>query len=434
MSWRSTINMSPRPAQQWQGPAVPLEAGHTHEVSRDAELGPEPPSPGHASDENASTPVLPAAPVPSAAPSAWAVRIIAFVALFYFLQWAADFLIPVLFGILISYTLSPIVVWMERVYVPRVVGAGLITLALIGCAGLLTNTLYHEARSIIDELPVATWKVRAALARLDNGEAGMYEKLHAAAESLKQALPAPGAGADAPPPEEPGAVAATPAPPPAAPPAFDLSEWLLAGSMTAAAVAGQLAVTLFIVFFGLASGNTFKRKLVKLAGPSLSQKKITIQILDNINASIQKYMFMLLVTNVALGLASWGAFVAVGLDNPGAWAIAAGVLHLIPYLGPLVTAAGTGVAAFLQFESFTMMAVVIVINIVIAAVVGMLVATWMTGRIAKMNAMAVFVALLFGGWLWGIWGMLICVPIVVVVKVVAEHIEDLQPVAELLGE
>src|SRR5690606_35776209 len=213
-----------------------------------------------------------------AAPSAWAVRIIAFVALFYFLQWAADFLIPVLFGILISYTLSPIVVWMERVYVPRVVGAGLITLALIGCAGLLTNTLYHEARSIIDELPVATWKVRAALARLDNGEAGVYEKLHAEAESLKQALPAPAARA---------------APPPAAPPAFDLSEWLLAGSMTAAAVAGQLAVTLFIVFFGLASGNTFKRKLVKLAGPSLSQKKITVQILDNINASIQKYMFML---------------------------------------------------------------------------------------------------------------------------------------------
>lgn len=431
--------MSPEPAQQWQGPAVPLEAGHTHEVSKNAEPGPEPPS--ATPPDVPPTPVLPALPVPATPPSAWAVRVIAIVALFYFLHWAADFLIPVVFGILISYTLSPIVVWMERVHVPRAAGAGIVTLALLGSAGLVANTMYHEARSVIDELPLATWKVRAALERLDDGEASMYEKLHAAAESLKKALPGAstnGAENGGTPSEPPDPAAPTPAPAPApqAPtkPAFDLSEWLVAGSVTAAAVAGQLAVTLFIVFFGLASGNTFKRKLVKLAGPSLSKKKITVQILDNINASIQRYMFMLLVTNVALGLASWGAFYAVGLDNPGAWAIAAGVLHLIPYVGPLVTAVGTGVAAFLQFESFTMMAVVIGINVVIAAVVGMLVATWMTGRIAKMNAMAVFVALLFGGWLWGVWGMLICVPIVVVVKVVAEHVEDLHPLAELLGE
>src|SRR5690606_39385336 len=99
---------------------------------------------------------------------------------------------------------------------------------------------------------------------------------------------------------------------------------------------------------------------------------ITVQILDNINASIQKYMFLLLVTNVALGLASWGAFYAVGLDNPGAWAIAAGLLHVIPYFGTLVTAVGTGAAAFLQFESFTMLAALIAINLVIASIVGTL--------------------------------------------------------------
>lgn len=399
-----------------------MNPGHTHDITENTDGGPEPPA---SSDVEPATPVLPAAPVPSAPPSAWAIKLIAIVALLYFLHWAADFLIPVLLGILISYTLSPIVMGMERIRIPRVVGAGIVTLALIGSVGLLTNTLYLEARSIIDELPVATWKIRTALARMDDGEASMYEKLHTAAESLKQALPTTSTQND-----ENG----VPAPPPPAKPVFDLSEWLLAGSMTAAAVAAQLTVTLFIVFFGLASGNTFKRKLVKLAGPSLSQKKITVQILDNINASIQKYMFMLLVTNIALGLASWGAFYLVGLDNPGAWAIAAAVLHLIPYFGTVITAVGTGVAAFLQFESFTMMALVVGLNLVIASVVGTLVATWMTGRIAKMNAMAVFVALLFGGWLWGVWGMLICVPVVVVVKVVAEHIEDLHPLAELLSE
>lgn len=403
--------MKPRHAQQWREP--------------------EPPFP-HEGDGEPPRPVLPADALTPAPPSTWALRIIAIVALLYCLRWAADFLIPLLFGILLSYTLSPIVFWMERARVPRVVGAGLVTLALVASAAILANTLYREARIVVDELPLATWKIRSALARLDDGEASMYEKLHVAAESLKQALPAATPptntdGGDSP-------SGNTPAPPPPSKPAFDLSEWLLAGSMSAAALAAQLTVVLFIVFFALASGNTFKRKLVKLTGPSLSQKKITVQILDNINGSIQKYMFMLLVTNVALGLASWAAFYAIGLDNPGAWAIAAALLHIIPYFGTLIAALGTGAAAFLQFESFTMMAALIAVNLVIASIVGTLVATWMTGRIAKMNPMAVFVALLFGGWLWGVWGMLLCVPVIVVVKVVAEHIENLHPLAELLGE
>lgn len=416
--------MTPRHAQQ-QGPELPFSPEEEREppLSQEGEL--EPPRPVLASD------VLPPAP-----PSTWALRIIAIVALLYCLRWAADFLIPLLFGILLSYTLSPIVFWMERARLPRVVGAGLVTLALVASAAILANTLYREARIVVDELPLATWKIRSALARLDDGEASMYEKLHVAAESLKQALPAATAPAntdngDSPPENTP---TPAPAPPPPSKPAFDLSEWLLAGSMTAAALAGQLTVVLFIVFFALASGNTFKRKLVKLTGPSLSQKKITVQILDNINGSIQKYMFMLLVTNVALGLASWAAFYAMGLDNPGAWAIAAALLHIIPYFGTMIAALGTGAAAFLQFESFTMMAGLIAVNLVIASIVGTLVATWMTGRIAKMNPMAVFVALLFGGWLWGIWGMLLCVPVIVVVKVVAEHVENLHPLAELLGE
>src|SRR5690606_7654781 len=125
---------------------------------------------------------------------------------------------------------------------------------------------------------------------------------------------------------------------------------------------------------------------------------------DDINTSIQKYMFMLLITNILLGLVTWGVLSWIGLENPGAWAVAAGLLHIIPYFGPLIAAAVTGFAAFLQFESFSMMLLVVAATLAIASIVGTLVTTWMTGRIAKMNAMAVFVALLFGGWLWGVWG------------------------------
>lgn len=406
----------------------PVKSGQVP-ASAVAETQTAPPTPPAGSDADSSEqPVASVDIVTAASPSSWPLRIIAILALLYFLQWAADFIIPLLLGILLSYTLSPIVSGMERIRVPRIIGAALVTLALFGTAGMLANTLYLEARNVVDELPLATWKIRQALERLDDGEAGMYDKLQAAAESLKQALPTGTPGAS----EGTDSAPEKPAPPPAA--SFDLSEWLLAGSVTAVGVVAQLVVVLFIVFFGLASGNTFKRKLVKLAGPSLTQKKITVQILDNINGSIQKYMFMLLLTNVLLGLASWGAYLAIGLNNAGAWAIAAGVLHVIPYFGTLITLLGTSTAAFLQFDSLTMMAALAAVNVVIASVVGTLVATWMTGRIAKMNPMAVFVVLLFGGWLWGVWGMLVCVPTVVAVKVVAEHVEDFQPLAELLGE
>ena len=91
-------------------------------------------------------------------------------------------------------------------------------------------------------------------------------------------------------------------------------------------------------------------------------------------------------------------------------------------------------AAFMQFDSFPMAFLVCGISLAIATLVGTFVTTWMTGRIAKMNAAAVFISLLFWGWLWGVWGMLLSIPIVVICKVVSEHVEELQPVAELLGD
>jgi predicted PurR-regulated permease PerM len=196
----------------------------------------------------------------------------------------------------------------------------------------------------------------------------------------------------------------------------------------------QAAMVVFLVFFLLLSGDQFKRKLVRLTGPSLSRRKITVHILDDINGSIQKYMFMLLATNLLVALLTWIAFRWIGLENAGAWAAAAGLLHIVPYLGPGITAAATGMAAFMQFDSFAMALLVGGASMAIATVVGTFVTTWMTGRIANMNSAAVFISLLFWGWLWGVWGMLLSVPIIVIVKVVSQHVEQLHPVAELLGD
>ncbi len=380
------------------------------------------------SDNTAATKPAVELPVPELRPrvqaGGLALTVLATIAFIFSLQWAREFFIPLVFGILIAYTLSPVVLWLERRKVPRVVGATLVMLALFGSAAGVLTSVYNQAQSIVDELPVATYKLNNALQRIDNGELGTLDKLRSAADALKKAAsPSTDAIKDA-----------AAAPSAVQPPDFNLNEWLWAGSLSVAAFAGKLIVIMFLVFFALLSGDTFKRKLVKMTGPSLSNKKITVQILDDINLSIQKYMLMLLVTNTLLGLVTWVVLYFIGMENAGAWAVVAGLLHIIPYFGTVIAAAATGSAAFLQFESFTMMGLVMVATLAIASVVGTLVTTWMTGRIAKMNATAVFVALLFGGWLWGVWGMLLCVPIVVVVKVISQHIDGLQPVAELLGE
>ncbi|WP_256077620.1 AI-2E family transporter [Massilia sp. YIM B04103] len=359
-----------------------------------------------------------------------ALAIIATVVFLYALQWARDFLVPLALGILLSYTLNPVVCWLERRRVRRSFGATLITAAILCGSAATIEQVRGEFLNILGELPAVTHK----LSRLLTGQGGALQRIQAAASEIEQATAGSSAASVA------AGGAKRPArktPPPAAVAAgggIKVIDWVWAGSRGLAGFLGQAVMVIFLLYFLLLSGDTFKRKLVRLTGPSLSRKKITLQILDDINTSIQAYMFMLLVTNVLLGLLMWLALSAIGLENAGAWAVVAGLLHLMPYFGTLLLAAATGAAALLQFGTLQPALLAIGAALAIATLVGTVVTTWMTGRIARMNAAAVFVSLLFWGWLWGVWGLLLGVPLIVIVKVVAERVEGLEVLAELLGD
>ncbi|MYM98108.1 AI-2E family transporter [Duganella vulcania] len=352
-----------------------------------------------------------------------ALGVIATVAFVYALQWSRNFLVPLLLGILITYMLSPIVCWLERLRIPRALGATLITAAILGGAFVVIDKVQGEFEAIVEELPTVSHKLSRLMAERLHGGPSTLQRLQAVATELQQAT----AGAQ----ERRAARKAAPPPDSGTLPVMD---WLWAGSMGVMGFLSQATMVIFLVFFLLLSGDTFKRKLVKLTGPSLSKKKITVHILEDINSSIQKYMLMLLVTNGLLSLLMWIALRWIGLENAGAWAIVAGLLHVMPYFGPLLIMLATGAAAFLQFESLQTSLLVMGASLAIATLVGTLVATWMTGRFARMNAAAVFVSLLFWGWLWGVSGLLLGVPLIVIVKVVAERVEGMEVVAELLGE
>ncbi len=351
--------------------------------------------------------------------------ILATVALVYALDWAQSFVISLLLGILFAYALNPLVVWLERIKMPRALSASVVMAAVISALLLGSYGLRGQVQTILTQIPETAGKISAGLVSMGADQRDNMRKMQAAATQVEKATNQ-AAGITPPKQRATHVVIDTPT--------FKLSNLLWAGSKGVLGFAGQAAMVVFLVFFLLLAGDTFKRKLVRLTGPSLSRRKITVHILDDINNSIQRYMLMLLLTNVLVGLLSWIAFRWIGLENAGAWAVAAGLLHVIPYFGPAVTATVTGMAALLQFGTFPMVMLVAGMSLAIATLVGTFVTTWMTGRIAKMNTAAVFISLLFWGWLWGIWGMLLSIPIIVILKVISQHVEQLQPVAELLGE
>jgi predicted PurR-regulated permease PerM len=378
--------------------------------------------PGSAAD--ASLVTLPATRMPVNA-RGLALGILAALAAVLALSWAQGFVVPLLLGIVIAYTLNPLVGWLEAIKIPRVAGTVIVMAAVIGALALGAYSLRGQMQTIIEQLPEAASKFATGIARMRISQIGNIQKMQSAATEVEKAATQAAGDSAA---RQPATHVIVDKP------TFKVGNFLWENSMGAVGVMGQAAMVVFLIFFLLLGGDTFKRKLVRLTGPSLSKRKITVNILDDINRSIQKYMLMLLTTNLLVALLSWIAFQWIGLENAGAWAAAAGLLHIIPYLGPAVTAMATGMAAFMQLESFPMALLVAGTSLAIATVVGTFVTTWMTGRIAHMNSAAVFISLLFWGWLWGVWGLLLSIPIIVIVKVVSQHVEQLHPIAELLGD
>lgn len=351
-----------------------------------------------------------------------ALVILATIGVVFALEWAQSFVISLLLGVLFAYTLNPLVVRLERMKIPRVLGTFMVMVGVVCALVLGACALRGQVETLLDQLPAAADKLSAGLASMRKGQASAMQKMQIAANQIEKATN----GASISKQSTTRVVIDQPG--------FKLGPFLWENSVKAAVLIGQAVMVLFLTFFLLLSGDTYKRKLVRITGPSLSKKKITVRILDEINESIQRYMFMLLATNVLVGLLTWIALRWIGVESAGVWAVAAGLLHVIPYFGPTLTAAGIGMAAFMQFGNLSMALLAAGTSLVIAIIIGYFVTTWMTGRIAKMNTAAVFVSLLFGAWLWGIWGMLLSIPIIVIVKVVAQHVEQLESVAELLGD
>ena len=349
--------------------------------------------------------------------------IIALLAGLFVLHWARAVFIPFMLGLVFSYALSPVVNWMESRRVPRALGAGIVMLSLLAALGTTTYALSNEAVQLVESLPAAAQKFRQTLKARQGGKSGTLETVQKAATQIEQAAQETSAPATS---RGVMRVIVEPA-------RFNIKDYLWTGTIGLATLTGQITVVIFLTYFLMVSGNTFRRKLIKLAGPSLSSKKVTLQALDEITVQIQRYFQVQLATSALVGVLTGLTLWAIGLENAAVWGIAAGVLNLIPYVGSLVTAVASGGVAFLQFGSVNMALLVAGASLVIHTIVGNLITPWLTSRTSRMNPVAVFVGLLAWGWLWGVWGLLLGLPILMIVKAVCDRIDDLNPIGDFLG-
>lgn len=337
------------------------------------------------------------------------------------LRFAAGLIIPLVLSLLAAFALNPLVRALERLRAPRWLGA---LVAVGGTVWVLGGTVYlltDDALAAARRLPEATEVLVRELREVRNGSAAPFDALARAANDLETAAS-----------EATGGARRTPRT--AVPIDLGLREWIVFGPMTIVGFAGQLVLLVFLVYFLLASGDLFRRKIVRLAGPSMAGRRRAVVVLSGIQASLERFIVVVVATNAVVAAATWAAFEAFGVRNAAVFALAGGALNTIPYVGSAIAAGAYFVVALWQFGTVESAVLVAGAFVAITTIEGVWLRPWLMGRSARMNNVAVFVALLFWGWLWGAWGMLLAYPIMMVVKTVADHVEDMRPVGELLGD
>ena len=359
-------------------------------------------------------------PLPPPRPSTVALTLIALILGLFAIRAGAAFFIPLLLSLFLNYALSPVVGRLTSWGVPRALGAALVILAF---SAAIAGALYRvgsDAGDVIQEIPSAVQRLRIALTHAQQDHTGALEHVQRTASELQKL-----AEAASPAPARPKA--------PAAGPGVDISSMLLIGTSNVAIALGQLGSALFLAFFLLSAGDLFRRKFLRAVGGDFSRRRTTLRILDNVDRQNQRYFAIVLLINVAVGVVIGAGFYAIGLERPAVWGIAAAVLHTIPYVGAAMLAGAAALVAYGQFGTLQMALLAATIPIVAAVILGIFVQTWLMGRAARMNTPAVFVSLLFWGMLWGGWGLLLAVPIMVAIKTLCDHVERLKPYGDILG-
>ena len=329
-------------------------------------------------------------------------------AVLYTLHFAQEFVLPVVLAWVLSSLLAPIVRFFKRLRIPEALSALIIVAALVGGVSYGAYRLSGPARSWIEKAPKAFNSARAKLRSVIRP----VEHMQQTTKQLEQMTTI---GDD-----KPAAVQIKKP---------GLGEMVFSGTKDFLISA---SITLILLYFLLASGDLFLLKLVKVL-PTLDDKKIAVEIYRQIERDVSTYLSVVTFTNMGFGCVIGVAMYLIGLPNPVLWGSMAAVLAYIPYLGALVGITTVTFVAILTFEEPIRIAMVPLIYFGLDTIQANFVVPFILGRRLALNPLVIFIWLTFWGWMWGIIGALLAVPMLAVFKIICDQIEPLAAVGEFLG-
>lgn len=352
----------------------------------------------------------------ASAVSPLAIWVLVALVVLWFLREAKTVLIPIALAVLISYALEPIVAWLERWRIHRVLGSTTVLLCVLGGIAAGAHTLKGDAARLVEALPRAAERARDIV----------RTQIGPGAEALSQATSALG-GDRLSTSEREGQSETTGT-------SGGISTSLLERAVSAIfSFAGHVVVIVFLVFFLLISGHQVKRRLVEIMGPDSEDRRTTAAIIDDVNDQIQRYLLVLLFTAVIVGVSTWLVLRWIGADHPAMWGLLAGIFNSIPYFGPVIVSGGLFVVGIVQGGGVTQALQMTAAAMVITSLEGWLLTPPLMGKVERMSALTVFIGLMLWTWVWGAWGTVLAVPMLVIIKSTADHIQPLRPIGRLMA-
>ncbi|HSV24995.1 MAG TPA: AI-2E family transporter [Xanthobacteraceae bacterium] len=327
---------------------------------------------------------------------------------FYFLYFASPILVPIITALLLSMLLAPFVRLLEWVRVPRTLGALIVVLVAVGI-------LFGVAAGL--RVPAQSWLTQPSrFARLE-------EKLRPIAASLAEIQNAIGQLEKAMAPSDGAALQKVEVTPPG-----------LAGLLSSGIghVASTITAIIGLLYFFLVAGDRFLRKLV-LVTPSLKDKKRAVEIVRNIEMDISFYLVMVAGINISIGIIVVATAGILGIPDPFLWGSLAAVLSFAPYVGEFAIIILLSLAGILTFDNLIHALVAPAIYFVVMTICWQGVVPFVVGRRMTLSPVAVFIMIIVLGWMWGVIGALVAVPVLASVKIICDRVGSLRPIAEFLS-
>lgn len=330
-------------------------------------------------------------------------------ALGYALQIARPLCLPVVLALLLAIVLAPVVRWLRRLRLPATLAAAIVVATFTGATGCGVYALADPATAWIERAPST---IRVIEQRVRSLKASVLEAV-VAAEKVEAMTRVEGQS----PPAE-----------------VTVKEPSIANRMVAMTPVALLlaAEVIILLYFMLAFGESFFGKIVNLSGRLRSKIQI-ISVTAELKREVSAYLLTVTCINAALGTATAIAMWALKMPNPVLWGVMAALLNFIPYLGSAVTLVVLTLVAILTFETIGRSLLVPAIFLGLATLEGQFVTPIILGRRMSLSPPMIVLALLVGGWIWGVVGLLVAVPVLAMIKIYCAHNESLVHIAELLA-